>query len=111
MDVDCLIAGEDSDVLVLMDGDEPVGLLGIFATNSFLGRQLMALEKYWYVMRSKRLAGYMLINAAQEWAKEHRCSHLIMSASRLASGMHDKVCKFYRSRGFKDFETSFIIEV
>ena len=45
------------------------------------------------------------------WAKENGCSHIIMTASNLASEMYDKVCNLYQRMGMELFETSFIQEI
>lgn len=110
-DLKCLINAERSDVIVAKDGDLPVGFLAIFKTPSFLGPQMMAIEKYWYVSPSSRTAGILLFNEGKKWTKEHGCSHFITSASNLASDKYEKICRFYRSRKMRLFETSFIIEV
>lgn len=110
-DLKSLIDNPNADLIVLTEEGAVMGFLGIFISKSFLSNQLMAVEKYWYVLPEKRLCGYMLLHAAKKWAKEHNCSHLIMSASNLASDKHDKVCKFYEHQELKLFETSYIREV
>lgn len=108
-DLEGWLEGEGT-ILVAMDGVQPVGFLAVFALPSYLGPQKIALEKYWYTMTGHHTAGPRLLCEALKWAKEHGCSHLIMSASNLASNMHDQVCEFYQRMGFKPFESSFICE-
>jgi len=98
-------------IILAYDGVELVGFMPVFAVPSFLGPQLFALEKYWYASQGHHAAGPMMLAEARRWAKENNCSHLIMSASNIASNMHDKCCMFYDRVGLKLFETSYICEV
>lgn len=100
---------EDAAVIVALDGDEPVGFLALFATESFLGKQRFAIEKYWYA--TSGVAIKMLMREAKNWAKEHGCSHLLMVASHIASDKYRKVIDLYHHLGMKLFETTFICEV
>lgn len=103
---------DDSDLLVLYDEETPVGYIGLQYFNSPLGNQRMANEHYFYVIPEKRgISSMRLIKNAKFIAKLKGCSHLILNASNLASGMHDKVCGFYEKSGMKKFETSYISEV
>lgn len=107
-----LIKRDDSDLLLLMKKNEVVGYMGLIYFQSPLGKQLFTNEHFWYVAGKHRGHGTMkLIRAAKEWAKNKGCSHRIMTASCLASGMHDRLCKFYEKIGFRKFETSFIEEL
>lgn len=90
---------------------EWVGFMLVFVCESFMGKQDFAVEKYWYAKPNAKMAGPLMLKAARLWAKNAGASHLIMSASNLASAMHDKVCEFYEKAGLKKFETSYIIEV
>jgi hypothetical protein len=107
-----LIDGDDSDLLLLIDGDKIVGLMGITKFQSPFGQEQVANEHYMFVSQGNSVVGgKRLIDAAREWAKCKGCSHLIMNASNAASELHDKVCKFYKRLDMKLFETSFISEV
>jgi len=111
-DIQRLIKDENSDLLVLMDNDKPVGWMGILRFSSPLGKQNWANEHYWYVSPEKRgMGSMMLFDAAKDWAKQKGCTHLIMNASMMASSLHDKVCTFYDRLGMKKFETSYISEI
>lgn len=112
-DLATLISRDDADLFLLVNEDDDVaGYIGVVSFNSPLGNQKMAQEHYWYVSGQNRGSGTMLlIRAIREWAKENGCSHLIMSASTLASEMHDRICRFYERIGMKKFETSYIQEV
>lgn len=112
-DLASLVERDDADLFLLLnEKNKVIGYMGITSFNSPLGDQKIVQEHYWYVSGNNRGHGTMLlIRAAKEWAKEHGCSHIIFNASNLASGMHDKLCKFYERIGFKKFETSYIKEI
>lgn len=101
--------GNDSDLLVLYDNDEPIGYIGLRYFESPLGANRVANEHYFYVRHDKRGTTSMrLLKNAKILAKLRGCSHVIMNASNLASDLHDKVCEFYKKLGMKKFETSYI---
>jgi len=104
--------GNNSNLLVLYDGDDPVGYLGLRYFISPLSQQKMANEHYYYVIPDKRgMASIRLLKDAKILAKIKGCSHIILNASNLASSLHDKVCEFYKRLGMKKFETSYIQEI
>lgn len=108
-DLQRLADSPDSDLFVLYDG-EPVGYMGLTVFQSPIGNQRIANEHYWYIIPSKRgISALRFLKAAQEWAKEKGCSHLLMNASCLASDLHDGVCKLYEHKGMKRFETTYIM--
>ncbi len=107
-----LAAGEDSDLLTLYDGDEPIGYLGLQYFSSPLGNQKMANEHFMYVVPEKRgLSSMGLIRTAKMLAKTKGCSHIIFNASNLASNLHSKLCRVYEKMGMRLFETCFITEL
>ena len=109
-DLQKLIDSNDSDLIVL--GDPPVGYLGIIRFINPLGTEMFANEHYWYIVPDKRGIGAIrLMKAAQEWAVNKGCKYLLMTASKLASDMHDKVCRIYEKTGFEHFETTYIKRV
>lgn len=109
-DVANLINCDGRDLLLLTKDDgEIVGYMGVTTFNSPLGNQKIASEHYWFVSEEYRGRGsFLLIEAAKQWAKEKGCGHLMMTASMLASDLHDRVCKLYGRLGFSKFETSYI---
>lgn len=108
-DLEKLIINTDSDLLVLQNDDGIIGFMGLRVFNSPLGRQKIANEHYWYVLpRYRGMASLRFIKAAQKWAKEKDCSHLMMNASAMASGLHDKVCRVYELFNMKKFETTYL---
>lgn len=99
----------DSDLLVLEDNRKIVGFMGLETFDSPLGKQRVANEHYWYVMPEHRgISSLRFIRAAEDWARQNRCSHLILNASCLASDLHDKICKIYERKGLRLFESSYI---
>jgi len=107
-----LITGPNSDLFMLMKGEQCVGFMGIRSFPSPLGNNLVAEEHYLYVLPEHRgRGGLILLRAANKWAKDNMCTHLILNASNLASDMHDKTCKLYECMGMSKFETSFICQV
>ena len=114
-DLQRLIQSDDSAVLILVQGEKELFVIGYMGLQFFknpLGPETVAQEHYWYVLPEKRGKGSLrLLSAADEWAKRHDCSHLIMNASHLASDSHDKVCRLYERKGYQPFETSFIKEL
>lgn len=100
-----------STILTAWENDHPVGFFAIFVCKSFLSSQKIALEKYWYAEPNAHRAGLVLYEEAVKWAKVNGCSHLLISASNLASGCHDKITRFCRAQGMKLFETSFLKEL
>ena len=95
-------------VLVAKEDDAILGMLAVFAVPSYLGRQKIALEKYWYCRNGSHFAGPKLYMEAIKWSKEHGCSHLITSGSKMASDRHDSICNFLEKSGAQHFETSYI---
>ena len=93
------------------DEDKPVGFFAISPIQSFFGRQMIAMEAMWFCLPNAHRAGPALLKEARQWSKEHGCSHLMISGSRLASDMHDSVCHFCERVGGKHFETVYLMEV
>jgi hypothetical protein len=98
----------ESVILVGKDNDEIIALFAVFAVPSFLGDQKIAVEKYWYAQRDHHTAGPKLYTEAVKWAREHGCSHLLTSGSKMASDRHDSICRFLEATGAQHFETSYI---
>lgn len=107
-----LIDDDDSDLLLLMDNEIIIGIMGLTKFKSPFGKEEVANEHYLFVRKGSGVTGSKrLIDAAMDWAKEKGCSHLILNASNAASDMHDKICGFYEHIGLKKFETSYIKEI
>jgi len=111
-DLQNLIDGPNSDLLVAHRDDQPVGYLGLISFASPIGSQQIANEHCWYVLPEYRArVGVRLLRAARRWARKHGCTHLLLNASRLASGKHDEICRLYKAIGARHFETTYIMEI
>jgi hypothetical protein len=109
-DLEQWLNGEGA-VLVAKVDDEIVAMFALFAVPSYLGNQKIALEKYWYAREGHHFAGPKLYIEALNWAREHGCSHIITSGSKMASDRHDSICAFLEKTGAQHFETSYIYEL
>lgn len=98
-------------ILAAIDKDELVGFLALITAPSEFGDQVWSYEKGWYVKPETNGAALRLYKKAEKWSRDKGCSHFVMTASNAASGLHDKVCRFYRRMGMKKFETSFIKDI
>jgi hypothetical protein len=101
----------DGALLLAYDGVELVGFFSVFAAKSSVSEQGIAVETFWFARPNRKMAGPVLFRAAKDWAQNHGCTHLIVSGSRLASDLHDKVCKFCEAVGMQPFETSYIVRL
>jgi hypothetical protein len=104
-----LINSPDCDLIVAWEGETPIGYMGIVKFKSPIGTETIASEHYWYILPQYRgRAALQFIRAAKSWAREQGCSHLQMTASRLASELHDQTCRIYEALRMKHFETTYI---
>ena len=77
--------------------------------DSPVNRSKCVQDKYWFVLPKHRgRSVIMLKKGLEEWAREKGATHLLMSASMLASDKHDRVCKLYE-KTMKHFETTYIM--
>jgi len=106
-----LIKDGDKELLVLLEKDVPVGILGLYTYQLPVSEQLICSEHLWFVLPEYRRGSYLLVKTAQIWAKERGCTHYQSSASHLSSDMHDKLCKIYERFGMRPFETIYIKEL
>lgn len=98
-------------ILAAIRNQEVVGFLPLMRIPSYMGRNDIALEQFWYVIPEHTGVGYALLRRAKIWAQAQGCSHLIMTASNMASEMHDEVCRFYERTGFRKLETNYICDL
>jgi len=107
-----LVRNDGSDLVALASRGNWAGFMGLRYFTSPLGGEKIAEEHYWYVGKEYRgRGGLVLLKVARARAKQVGCSHVIITASAMASDMHDKVCALCEHVGMKKFETSFIQEV
>jgi len=106
------LATEAGCVIGLVDEKEGyVGFMSLFCVPKFLGLRPIAFEKYWYVIPEFRIGAILMMNEAKRWAKAKGASHLILSASAMASDMHKHLCDLYERLHMQLFETSYITEL
>jgi GNAT superfamily N-acetyltransferase len=111
-DLCAAVSGPNTSVLGLVKDDLVVGFMGLGIFRSPTGPQMVANEHYWYVAPEYRgIASARLLNSAKKWAQDRGCSHLLMSASHMASKLHDKVCALYEKMGAKPFETTYVCQL
>jgi len=100
--------------LMLLSSDQGLllGFMGCVLFDSPLDGSLSASERYWYITpRHRKGRGFiMLRNKGKEWAKDAGAVRWLMTASKLASDKHDKLCRVLRKK-MKHFETTFIEEL
>jgi len=108
---DWLATGMGAAIALVDDEAGYVGFMSIYHTLGFLGLGTVAYEKYWYIMPGYRNGAILMFNEAKRWAKKQGASHLIMSASKMASNKYDDLCAFYNRFGMQLFEKSYICEV
>jgi len=105
-----LIHHEDCDLMVMEFEDKIIGVMGLTSTKCPIGDQNIANALYWYTLPEHRGKGISFILEARRWARRKGCSHIIFNASKMASGMHDRVCRIYEGIKMKKFETSYILK-
>ncbi len=106
-----LIHHEDGDLMVMEYKGDIIGLMGITLSKSGIGNQSIASVLYWYTLPKHRGKGVSFVMEAQKWAKSKDCSHIIYSASKMGSDLHDRVCLLYKRMNMKKFDTSYIIQL
>jgi hypothetical protein len=99
-------------VIALYDEDPGyVGFMTVYCTREFMGDHVIAFEKYWYVMPSYRSGALQMLHTAEFWAKQQGATHLVLSASAMASDMYDNLCALYERLNMRVFEKSYISEL
>ncbi|KKL69351.1 hypothetical protein LCGC14_2115800, partial [marine sediment metagenome] len=94
-------------ILIAFEESVLVGFMTLIIVPSEFGNQTWCIEKGWYVRPRSKSSGIRLYRKAENWCREKGCSHLIMTASRGASSLHDKLCRFYERMEMKQLETSY----
>ncbi len=103
-----IAGGPRSTVLAKIVDGKVVGVMGLVIFQNPYGGEHIVNEHCWYVVPAHR--GYVrdFFKAAREWARFKGCSHYILNASHMASGMCDRVSELYEKMGLAPFERSFI---
>lgn len=64
------------------------------------------MENVWYTLKAHRTCGIRLMKAAEAFAHESGCKHMIMA--HMLNSKADKLTEFYTRLGFVPFETHYI---
>jgi len=103
------VLSEHADFLVLLDASGAIaGCMGLRLQTNHMGSGLFAVEGLFFVKPGCRGGGILLRNAARQWARARKCSHLQMTASRLATDAADVAERFFVASGMKQLETTFV---
>lgn len=86
-------------------GDDVVGMLGMSLVPHVMSGELVACEAAWWVEPEFRggSAAVRLLSAAERWARESGA----VWAEMIAPAGNDRLCAFYRRRGYLEVETVF----
>jgi len=92
-------------LLVAVDGDQVIGMLGMAMTIAPLTGQAVATEAAWWVDDEYRgtRAGVLLWNGAEDWARGQGAVFVQM----IEPGSTPGVADMYRRRGYTQLETTF----
>jgi GNAT superfamily N-acetyltransferase len=100
-----LIAMEDATILLALEGEQPIGMLALWAyQHPFVG-ETVAAELVWWVHPERRGVGVRLLKQAERWARAHGAFALQMVAPS------DRVARFYQACGFTLVETMYQKEI
>ena len=94
----------NSDVFVMKNGEEIVGVMGIAILDMFFTEDSYSAVRYWYVLPKWRDHAMYLVRFAQKWSKKMACTKMMICSNKLSIPCDD----FYIAMGFKKFETVYI---
>lgn len=100
----------DTELLIMESKEGRVlGVMGLVVVPNIIESGQILNEHIWYVLpqhRSKASLGF--IKDAESWGKDNDCGHFMITASKMISDLHDRMCLLYNRLGFKLFETIYI---
>lgn len=94
-------------LLAVDDVDAPIGMLGMHVSPHPLNGQPYAEELVWWVEpghRGARLAGPLLLEAGEAWAREAGAKLVKM----IAPSDRERVGQFYERVGYQEIETCYV---
>jgi RimJ/RimL family protein N-acetyltransferase len=94
-----LIQQAGSTILVVDDGPQVIGMIGLTVFAHPISGERMATEHFWWMDEAHRGAGVDLLQAAEAWAKRQGATSLQMMAP------NKLVARYYRMAGFEQVET------
>ena len=106
-----MVSSETCGVIILTSKkDRPLGFMGLVQASPLSEKNKIMNEHYWYIEPEHRGGrnSLLMINKALEIAKQMGCTRFSITASRIASDLHDKVCRIYERLGFEQYETAFM---
>lgn len=103
-DLTCLRESADSDVLIMYDGVSIVGAMGIQVLDMFFTKDAYSAVRYWYVLPEFKSKAKDLINYARKWSRDMVCTKMMICENKLSV----PCANFYKSMGFREFETVYI---
>lgn len=106
-----MVSHPECALLVMEEDGRVAGFMGLIVFVNPFGNERILNEHYWYVAPEFRGKGYRFLKEAERWAREKGCSHLMLNASRLASGLHDKVCRLYEAFGMERYESTYLKKI
>jgi hypothetical protein len=108
------LANRPESILLVLVGEKglPVGYLGLHFFKNKLGHELIAEEKYWFISPQGRGRDSLkLIREAQKIAREAGATHILFTASYLASDKHDRITALYEHMGMHPFESTYCLSL
>lgn len=107
-----VIASGRGDALVLLDGDEMVGLLCVEYGSPGFSLERIAREKYFFVRPDHRGKWTVKLHrAAEELAVNNGCKFIIFTVSVQAGGEPDRIGGYFHRMGYHPLEQTFIKEI
>lgn len=100
------------DVFVLVEGDQVYGILCIDYGSTGYSTEIMAKERYFYLLPHCRGRWSQKMRlAAEQRAALRGCSRIIFTVSAKASHDAGRICRYFGKSGYSPFEQSFIKEL
>lgn len=107
------VMAESNQLLTMESRDGKVlGAMGTVVVPNVINRDSVLNEHIWYVMPEHRSRySFEMVRCAEDIGRKAGCKHFLMTASRMISPLHDRLCRIYNRLGFSHFETTFIKEL
>lgn len=104
-----LINAGIGEIWVLVRDESICGAIGFIATKDPCDGEMVASELFWFMDRTARGRGTVLLDKFEERAAQLGCKRMLMV--HLASLRGETLSHFYQRRGYKLLESHFIKEV
>jgi GNAT superfamily N-acetyltransferase len=102
---------EEAILILTMDGDKPVGVIGGLVTECMFNDDLMAFELIFYIDEEYRKSNraVKLLQAYEFWAKKMKCTQA--QVNLVETDDADRIEKLYKRKGFSRMERVFLKEL